>query len=97
MVLQFLQNVNSRHRPQIHHQRIGSIAFELLTVSQDNEQTFESNLHQLGIICAQAVDIVSNEIDVLIQVENVVGLSSVGKVAKDIAYFSLDVVSIRFE
>lgn len=66
-------------------------------MGQNDEETFESHLHKFGIVCAQTVNVVTDQVNVFVQVENMAWLSSMGKVAKNIANLSLDVVSVNFK
>ena len=97
MVLQFLQYLNCRKSSKIQDKRVGSVPFELLSMSEYDIQTLERDLNCLKLFSCEQVNIVSYNVGVFVEVVYKFGFSRVGEVGEDIAYLSSNIVSVSLE
>ena len=80
MVLQLLEDINGSELTEVHDERVDPIAFELVTMSKNYEQTLKCDFDCFEVIGGEAIDVVPDDVDVFVEVEDNLWFSCMGQV-----------------
>jgi hypothetical protein len=97
VVLQFFENLDGGHVPEVHDEGVGSVGLEGFAVVQHNEQTVECYLYRFVVLSPQQVHVVADDVGFLVEAENEGRVSIMSEVREDVANLTADVVGVGLE